>query len=97
MVKAPTRQQIATASPIAEELRQAAEQMTPRERMLCDALIELVNDASDVAIMLRALATHSREVEAVAMPIAELLDGCATRALGVHAAAVADANAPAVH
>jgi hypothetical protein len=84
-------------SPLADELRQAAGQMTSRERALGDALMDLAGEVHAVAEMLVVLADSDAALAPLLEPLIYSLRSAGTRAVGVHAAVVADINQPDVH
>lgn len=84
-------------SPIADELRRAAARMSPTERALGDALIELAGEVHTAAEMLAAFANRDPDVAPLLQPLVDLLISSGTCALGTHAAVVAGILRPAVH
>lgn len=82
---------------LADELRQAAQQMTPRERVLGDALLDLAGEVHVATEMLFALVVSDAALAPLLGPIVDLLFTGGRSAVGTHAAVVAEINQPEVH
>ena len=86
---------------ISEELRLAAEQMTPNERVLGDALLDLVGEIDDAAEFLKMLTEEkASDYDAghalVANEVMRLLFAAGYRAVCEHAAVVGGILSPTV-
>lgn len=84
-------------TPIADELRQANERMTPNERVLGDALFDLVWEIHVAVETLSVLVDHDAELAPRLRPIADQLFAGLRSAVSVHAAVVVNVNQPTCH
>lgn len=84
-------------TPVADELRQADERMTPNERALGDALLDLSEQSHAAYEQLRTLIDGDIELEPLLRPVAEQLFASGCSAVGAHAAVVARINKAVMH
>lgn len=84
-------------TPIADELRQADKRMTPNERALGQALLDLAEQNHAAIEMLSALIDSDAELAPLLWPIVDLLFAGGRSAVGVHAALVKSISQPVVH
>lgn len=84
------------ADAIYGELRQAAVRMTPRERALGDALVDLIGEAQDIAKMMGVIAECDSTLAPMLLPLIDQLRAAKQAGIATHAAVVAEVNGSTV-
>lgn len=87
----------AAITSLANELNQADKKMTPSERALGHALLDLAGQNHAAIERLSALVGDNAELARELWPIADLLFAAGRTALGAHAVVVAKLNQSVVH